>query len=73
MSWFIYLPGILLVVMVGLAVSRALDHRADQVAWERLTAGQAGEARNFNASMTAGLPEPAQRYFHFTIAPGASL
>jgi hypothetical protein len=63
----------LFVVIVGLAVWRALDHRADQVAWERLIAGQAGQTRTFNAAMTAGLPEPAQRYFNFTIARGTPL
>ena len=73
MTWLIYLPGVLFVVIVGLAVWRALDHRADQAAWERLTAGQAGETTTFNASMTAGLPEPAQRYFNFTIARGTPL
>ena len=73
MTWLTYLPGILFVVIVGLAVWRALDHRADQVAWERLIAGQAGQTRTFNVAMTAGLPEPAQRYFNFTIAGGTPL
>jgi hypothetical protein len=73
MTWLIYLLGIFFVVIVGLAVWRALDHSADQVAWERLTAGQAGETRTFDALMTAGLPEPAQRYFNFTIAQGIPL
>lgn len=73
MTWLFYLLGILLVVIIGLAAWRALDHRADQVAWESLIAGQASETRTFNASMTAGLPEPAQRYFNFTIAQGTPL
>ena len=73
MTWLIYLPGILFVVIVGLAVWRALDHRADQVAWERLAAWPAGQTRTFDAAMTAGLPEPAQRYFNFTIAHGTRL
>ncbi|MGF1615307.1 MAG: DUF6544 family protein [Gammaproteobacteria bacterium] len=73
MTWLIYLLGILLVGIVSLAGWRALDHRVDQAAWERLIAAQAGETRTFNASMTAGLPEPAQRYFNFTIAQGTPL
>jgi hypothetical protein len=73
MTWLIYLPGVLFVVIVGLAVWRALDHRADQVAWERLAAWPAGQTRTFDAAMTAGLPEPAQRYFNFTIARGTPL
>jgi hypothetical protein len=73
MIWLICLLGILLAVTLGLAGWRALDRSADQAAWERLIAGQAGESRTFNASMTAGLPEPAQRYFNFTIAQGTPL
>jgi hypothetical protein len=73
MTWLFCLLGILLVVIIELATWRALDHRAEQVAWESLIAGQAGETRTFNASMTAGLPEPAQRYFNFTIAQGTPL
>ena len=73
MTWLIYLLGILLIVIVGLAGWRSLDHRADQAAWERLTTEQAGEKTTFNASMIAGLPEPAQRYFNFTIAKGTPL
>lgn len=73
MTWLIYLLGILLIVFFGLAGWRSLDHRADQAAWERLIARQAGESRTFNASVTAGLPEPAQRYFNFTIAQGTPL
>ena len=73
MTWLIYPIGMLLVVVVGLAVWRLLDHRADRVAWKRLTAGQTGETKIFDGSMTAGLPEPAQRYFNFTIATGTPL
>ena len=69
----IYLLGILLIVIVGLAGWRSLDRRADQAAWKRLTTEQTGETTTFNASMTAGLPEPAQRYFNFTIAKGTPL
>jgi hypothetical protein len=73
MTWLIHLLGILLAVVVGLAVWRALDRHADQTAWERLTTEQAGETTTFDAAMTAGLPEPAQRYFNFTIAQGTPL
>jgi hypothetical protein len=73
MLWLIYLLGILFIVVVGLAGWRALDRRADQTAWERLTAAQAGNTTTFHASMTAGLPEPARRYFNFAIAQGTPL
>lgn len=74
MTWLIYyLPAILLVVIFCLVGWRALDHRADQTAWRKLIAGQVGETRTFDSSMTAGLPEPAQRYFSFTITQGTPL
>lgn len=73
MAWPASLLGIPFVVLVGLVVWRALDHRADHVARERLIAGQAGPARAFDPAMTAGLPEPARRYFDFTIAQGTPL
>ena len=44
MTWLIYLLGILLIVVFGLATWRSLDHRADQAAWERLTAEQTGRS-----------------------------
>jgi hypothetical protein len=67
------LLGILLAIIAGLAAWRAFDQRADQAAWQRLITAQPGETRTFDASMTAGLPEPARRYFNFTIAAGTAL
>ena len=72
MSWLTYLFGVMIIVIVSLTGWRVLDRRADQAAWERLTA-KVSEKTTFKASMTAGLPEPAQRYFHFTIAQGTPL
>lgn len=73
MTWLISLPGIFLLVVLGLATWRALDRHADDAAWERLIASQPSEPATFEPSMTDGLPEPARRYFRFTIAPGTPL
>ena len=72
MSWLIYLTGTLLVV-AGLLGWRALDRRADRRAWKHLLRLQPGAQRAFSSSMTDGLPEPARRYFGFTIAEGTPL
>jgi hypothetical protein len=72
-SWLLYALGILLGVILALVGWRALDRRADQAAWKRLATTEPEETRLFDVAMTAGLPEPAQRYFHFTIAAGTPL
>lgn len=66
----LYSLAALAVVAAGLLVWRQLDHRADRVAWNTLAELAAGDAQPFDPSMVADLPEPARRYFAFTIAPG---
>jgi len=50
-----------------------LDSRADQRARYRLIEMGRASARTFDPSMVAELPEPARRYFNYTIQPGAPL
>ncbi|MDK9559219.1 hypothetical protein QQF73_16410 [Marinobacter sp. M216] len=68
---------ILLIVVAGgllaLWLWRQLDHRADQAAMDRLSATQPLHPEQFEPAMIEGLPEPARRYFLFTIAPGTPL
>lgn len=65
--------GVFALGIVGLAVWRGSDALAASAAWARL-AGLAGqESRLFDPAMVAELPEPARRYFTFTIAPGTPL
>lgn len=59
--------------IAGLWGWRMLDHRADRAEMDRLIALQPSNPPRFTADMLAGLPEPAQRYFSFTIAPGTPL
>lgn len=49
------------------------DQRADGAEWRRLAALQPLAPRGFSGDLIAGLPEPAQRYFRFMIAPGTPL
>ncbi|MDF3414151.1 hypothetical protein HKX54_06765 [Sulfitobacter sp. M57] len=58
---------LLLLLLVGLFLWRALDHRADKVEFVRLLALQPTEPALFDRSMVETLPEPARRYFHFAI------
>lgn len=73
MSWLAWLAGALLVLIVGLLGRRALDRYAEQAAWKQLLACQASNPGVFHKSMTAALPEPARRFFAYTIAEGAPL
>ena len=63
---------------LGLALSALLvllflDRKADRAEWERLAALQPEQPEFFDPEIVAGLPEPARRYFSYTIQPGAPL
>lgn len=71
---FIYVFLALLVLLLGaLLILRWLDWRAEQAEWKRLSSFQPANPVHYDSSMVADLPEPAQRYFNFTIAPGTPL
>ncbi len=61
-------------LIIGVAaVVRALDYRANGAEKSRLLAFQPEKPAVFDLAMIRGLPEPARRYFAFTIAPGTPL
>ncbi len=64
-----------LLVVTGLVLSgwRLLDHRADRKAMGELVDMQPSRPAVFTAEMIDGLPEPARRYFLYTIQPGTPL
>ena len=66
---------LLSIIMAGsaLCARRYFDHRADRVAVNRLASAQPARPACFDPAMTNDLPEPARRYFLFTIAPGTPL
>lgn len=63
----------ILVVALGLWAWRRTDHRADREAMHRSTVTQPAAPASFDPAMVAGLPEPARRYFLYTIQPGTPL
>jgi len=73
MAWFLYLLGLLLLMIAALAGWRALDRHADQIAWARLIKTESTKARTYNPAMVENLPEPARRYFNYTIQSGTPL
>jgi hypothetical protein len=66
---------LVLFFLTGLALSvwRLLDHRADLKAMHELAVSRPAQPPTFTADMIAHLPEPARRYFLYTIKPGTPL
>lgn len=56
-----------------LCVWRWNDHKADRVLWNVLAASQSISSATFEPMMVDDLPEPARRYFRYTIKTGAPL
>lgn len=68
--------GIALVILVGslaLALLRLHDRQADRAEWKRLAALQPVAPARFVPGTVADLPEPARRYFGYTIRAGTPL
>ncbi len=59
--------------LLGLTLLLILDRRADRAEWTRLATLQPDRPDRFEAALVAGLPEPARRYFAYTIRPGTPL
>ena len=64
-----------LLILSGLALSawRLLDHWADLKEMNELVVRQPAQPTTFTADVIAHLPEPARRYFLYTIEPGTPL
>jgi len=59
--------------LIALLLLSLLDRSADRAEWDRLAALQPEEPERFDPDMVTSLPEPARRYFAYTIRPGAPL
>ena len=73
MKFMIGIALTLLLALMALAVMRMVDWRADRAEWNRLAVLQSEEPEHFDQEMVADLPEPARRYFAYTIRPGTPL
>lgn len=67
------LSTLIFLVLAGLSARRWADHKADRRIMELLVRNQARNPARFDPVMVDGLPEPARRYFLYSIAPGAPL
>lgn len=73
MVWAGYLIGVVAFLTAGMVGWRGLDRRADRAAWTRLIAVGSGPGRTYDPVLVADLPEPARRYFNYTMQPGTTL
>ncbi|SFR44218.1 hypothetical protein SAMN04488073_1302 [Marinobacter gudaonensis] len=73
MSTMALVLGLFVVILLGLAAWRLLDHRADHEAMRKLEGTQPASPPVFTPEMITDLPEPARRYFLYTIQPGTPL
>jgi hypothetical protein len=69
----VILLGVLILAGLVLSAWRLLDHWADRKAMRELVGAQLAQSPVFAAEMVADLPEPARRYFLYTIEPGTPL
>lgn len=70
---FISILLLLLLIILILSIWRQFDHHTDARAMQRLVTMQSNQPARFAPDMVADLPEPARRYFLYTIEPGTPL
>jgi hypothetical protein len=73
MFWIVGVIVLIVVALAALGVWRFTDVRAERSVAAALYATQRADPPRFNETFLEGLPEPAQRFFRFAIAPGTPL
>lgn len=73
MIWLGYSTGLVFLLLAVMAGRRTLDRRSDDAAWKRLIGMETDNKHAFDPAIVADLPEPARRYFNYTIQPGTLL
>ena len=73
MRFVIFAAAALAFILVLTLAARYTDKFRDGVAWQTLAKTAEGVIATYDPAMVAQLPEPARRYFGFSIAPGTRL
>ena len=73
MKWLAISFGVVGLSALLLVLWRLSDCHAERVVWNDLLRQAGAAGPEFDASAIESLPEPAQRYFHYTITPGTPL
>lgn len=69
----ILIVGIAAILLAAMQVWRLSDRWMAGAVWRQLAAFASADAPRFDPAMLAGLPDPAIRYFTYTIRPGTRL
>lgn len=67
------LAGLVALVVLFLVGLRWTDRNSDRTIWQILATSAKTPALNYHPDMVKQLPEPAQRYFNFSIRPGTAI
>jgi len=73
MTWIVFLTAALLLAVIILLLWRQGDSLVERRARQALIELGSSEPSVFDPSLVAELPEPAQRFFNYTIQPGTPL
>jgi hypothetical protein len=73
MMWLALTSAAILSTLACLMLWRLSDVRAERRVWNDLLRGAGPAGSGFDPATVDGLPEPAQRYLRFAIAPGTAL
>jgi Family of unknown function (DUF6544) len=73
MIWLAIAVGLVAICIVSLLGWRLSDVRHEQAVWMDLLRRSGAAGPPFDPATIEGLPEPARRYFGYTIAPGTPL
>ena len=69
----IFVAAILALLLILTLAVRYIDKFRDGIAWQTLAKTAQDITATYDPSIVAHLPEPARRYFNFSIAPGTRL
>jgi hypothetical protein len=73
MTWILLAVALVALSAASLRLWRLADAHAEREVWHELLERAGPPGPPFEPSMLEGLPEPAQRYFRYTIVAGAPL
>jgi hypothetical protein len=73
LKFMIFIIAVVAFIVAALVILRLADALADRSLMNALTDTAGDKAPRFDLAMVEGLPEPAARFFRYTIAPGTSL
>ena len=73
MKYALIVIAVVALALAALQVLRRSDSRAEMSAWNELISAAGPPRGTYSSVLVEGLPEPAKRYFNYSIAPGSPI